>query len=129
MITIIAHGRLAADCEVYAGKNGKDFIKFTIASGTMYNVKETIYIKCIYSKSTIAPLLVKGKEVIAYGILRPNNWINKDGKKHYDVYISIEKLTLIGGKERTAEKNEPIKIGPVINADEELSLDELNDLF
>jgi len=124
MITIIAHGRLAADCEVLLGKSGKDFVKFTIASDTMYNLKETVYVKCVYSRSTVAPMLLKGKEVIVYGILRPNNWTDKEGRKHYDIYVSVEKLTLIK-KESNTEKEEPIKISPVAVDDVEFEAEDL----
>jgi len=124
MITVIVHGRLAADCEVLLGKSGKDFVKFTVASDTMYNIKETIYVKCIYSRSVVAPMLLKGREVIVYGILRPDNWVDKEGRKHYDIYVSVEKLTLIK-KESNTEKEEPIKISPVAVDDVEFDAEYL----
>jgi len=124
MITVIVHGRLAADCEVLLGKSGKDFVKFTVASDTMYNIKETIYVKCIYSRSVVAPMLQKGREVIVYGILRPDNWVDKEGRKHYDIYVSVEKLTLIK-KESNTEKEEPIKISPVAVDDVEFDAEYL----
>ena len=102
MQTLILSGNLAADCEIVPGKEGNEFIRFTVAAkepGADKDEKPTYY-TCRMRKSGVAERLKKGVFVALVGNLKVREAI-KDGKVYvnHDVWVqSVDVPSFSGGE-------------------------------
>ena len=69
MQTLFLSGNLAADCEIVPGKEGKEFIRFTVAAKDPAADKDDkpTYYTCRMPKTGVAERLKKGRYVALVG--------------------------------------------------------------
>lgn len=102
MQTLFLTGNLAADCEIFKGKDDAEFIRFTVAANEPGAAKEEkpTYYSCRMKKTDVADLLKKGRFVALVGNL--HIWENiKDGKSYVNHDVRVQTLdvpSLSGGE-------------------------------
>lgn len=90
MQTIILSGNLTSDCEIT--KDGREFIKFTVAAKEFNDDKPTFY-ACRMSKTAISESLTKGRRVTIIGQLKIEVNV-KDDKTYVNLDVWINNLEL-----------------------------------
>jgi len=93
MQTLFLSGNLAADCEIVPGKEGKEFIRFTVAAKDPAADKDDkpTYYTCRMPKTGVAERLKKGRYVALVGNLRVS--LNeKDGKTYTNLDVWVQTL-------------------------------------
>ena len=93
MQTLFLSGNLAADCEIVPGKEGKEFIRFTVATKDPAADKDDkpTYYTCRMPKTGVAERLKKGRYVALVGNLRVS--LNeKDGKTYTNLDVWVQTL-------------------------------------
>lgn len=104
---VLLVGNVGADVEVIAPENGKEFVKFSLATNESYKnaqgekVTDTQWHRIvIFGKlAEIAKKYVtKSKEIAIEGKLRYNSYEDKDGVKKYSTDIIANELELLGSK-------------------------------
>ncbi|SFT89862.1 single-strand binding protein [Lishizhenia tianjinensis] len=108
-------GRLGIDPELREFKAGRKMAKFTLAINESYRdkngewVKNTSWHKIVAwgnSASSIEGKLSKGVEIILDGKLVNNDYVDKNGEKHYTTQIEMQNFVLIKeNKENQTSKN------------------------
>lgn len=80
MIQVSFNGRLGADPEVRQGKEGKEFIKFSVAvNEKRKGERTTTWMRVSSNNMSIAPYLKKGSLVFISGDEEVNTFIDKNG--------------------------------------------------
>ena len=80
MIQVNFNGRLGADAEVRQGKEGKEFITFSVAVNEKRNgEKRTTWMKVRSDNMRIAPYLKKGSLVFVSGNEDVSTFVDKNG--------------------------------------------------
>ena len=93
MQTLFLSGNLAADCEVMAGKDGKEFIRFTVAAKDPLAEKDEkpTYYTCRMAKTGVVERLKKGRYVALVGNLRISKTV-KDDKTFTNLDVWVQSL-------------------------------------
>lgn len=103
MNQVFLHGRLTADPEMRTANSGNSIAGFTIAVDRMPDKdgnKQTDFIRCsAFGKTAemIQRYWCKGKEIIAEGSLRQNDY-EKDGIKHSTYQVIVNRAHFCGSK-------------------------------
>lgn len=90
MQTLFITGNLTSDCEVFKGKDDKEFIMFTVAVNEPQDKESgTVYYSCRMRKNGVSEFLKKGKYVAVTGTLKVSNK-EKDGRVYtnLDVWVT-----------------------------------------
>ena len=93
MQTLILSGNLAADCEIVPGKEGNEFIRFTVAAkepGADKDEKPTYY-TCRMRKTGVAERLKKGRYVSLVGTLKVSVNVKED-KSYTNLDVWVQNL-------------------------------------
>jgi single-strand DNA-binding protein len=94
-------GNLGKDGEQRYTANQKPVLEFSVAVNSGYGErKKTNWVRCaLFGErgDSLAPYLVKGKQVVVTGELELNEWEGNDGVKHATLQVRVAELTLIGG--------------------------------
>lgn len=93
MQTLFLSGNLAADCEIVPGKEGKEFLRFVVATKDPAADKEDkpTYYTCRMPKTGVSDRLKKGRYVALVGNLRIS--LNeKDGKTYTNLDVWVQSL-------------------------------------
>lgn len=103
MNKITADGRIVADAEVRFTPAGDPVCQFRLASDVGFGDRKTTnWFSCsVWGKrgESVAPFLLKGTPVTAYGTLTMREWTNRDGIKQLSPDIRIDEVTLHGKRE------------------------------
>lgn len=102
MIALQAIGRLGRDAEVQTLDSGKKVIKFSIAVDTGYgDNKKTLWIECSKwgENTAVSQYLLKGTQVHVSGEPALNTYTNKEGKEVTSLRLTVNNLTLLGGRQ------------------------------
>lgn len=93
MQTLFLSGNLAADCEIVAGKDGKVFIRFTVAAKDPLADKDEkpTYYTCRMKKTGVADRLKKGRYVAIVGTLKISQNV-KDDKTYTNLDVWVQAL-------------------------------------
>ena len=93
MQTLFLSGNLAADCEIVAGKDGKEFIRFTVAAKDPLADKDEkpTYYTCRMKKTGVADRLKKGRYVAMVGTLKISQNV-KDNKTYTNLDVWVQAL-------------------------------------
>ncbi len=93
MQTLFLTGNLAADCEIVPGKEGKEFIRFTVAAKDPCADREDkpTYYTCRMSKTGVSERLKKGRYVALVGSLRVSQNIKED-KTYTNLDVWVQSL-------------------------------------
>ena len=107
-ITII--GRLVADPELKHTQNNIPFTSFRIACDRDYKnadgERDTDFINCTAWRAiaqNVANYFSKGRMISINGRLQNNNWIDRDGNKHYNSEILVNSVYFVDSK-KAADK-------------------------
>lgn len=96
-------GRLVKDPEIRYNKETA-VATFTVAVDRFTKGEKTAdFFKCVAFKRTaelVDQYCIKGSPIIIDGELRNNNWEDKDGKKHYENEVLVNRVEFQKGKER-----------------------------
>ena len=101
--TLTLVGNLTAYPELRTTQQGGTLCSFTIAStprvynrqSGQYEDGATLFTRCVAWRDLAqhcASSLAKGTRVIATGILRPNNYTDQQGVKHYGTQLTIDEI-------------------------------------
>ena len=93
MQTLILSGNLAADCEIVPGKEGNEFIRFTVVAkepGADKDEKPTYY-TCRMRKTGVAERLKKGRYVSLVGTLKVSVNVKED-KSYTNLDVWVQNL-------------------------------------
>jgi single-stranded DNA-binding protein len=101
----IVDGRLGKDAEVRTDKNGKNYVRFTLANRVFRNGEnETVWYDVISNVPTIvdgqAPYLKKGNYVIVTGTLSVDTRIGTNSIVYTNLTLSADKVDFGGGGEK-----------------------------
>lgn len=97
-------GRLTNDIELRKTKNDKSVVELSIAINNGEN--DTTYIKIqVFGAmaETVNKFCKKGDLIGVRGIIKNNNWQDKDGKKHYDYQFIAERVIFLNIKGKKEE--------------------------
>lgn len=102
MNSITVHGRLAADSELRYTPAGDAILNFRVADDVGFGEKKsTNWWACsLFGKrgETLAPMLLKGQQVVVFGMAQMREWTNKEGVKQVSPDIRVNEISLAGGK-------------------------------
>lgn len=104
MNTFSAPARVVADAEVRtAGSAQVCSVRLAVNSG-FGDKKSTLWISASIWRGAdrLAPLLVKGKEVVVTGELSMREWSKADGTKGQSLELNVDRLDLVGGRDQAA---------------------------
>jgi single-strand DNA-binding protein len=97
-------GRLGRDGEVRTLQSGTKVLQFSIAEDRGFGEKKhTVWIKCALfgdRAEKLAPYLVKGKVVEAWGEVSANAYKGKDGSPQASLDLRVSEVKLHGGGNR-----------------------------
>ena len=103
MIQASAVGRLGRNAELAMSKNGREILKFSIATDSGYgDNKTTTWVNCAMFGNRGAKLvdyLQKGTQVVAFGELSQREYVKKDGSNGASVEMVLSEIKLIGSKQ------------------------------
>lgn len=95
-------GNLGGDAELRFTKSGTEVLQFTVATTSGYGErKATSWARCtLFGKraDSLAPYLLKGQQVAVTGEVKLHEWTNKAGETKQSLEVSVQDVTLIGGK-------------------------------
>lgn len=95
MQCIFITGNLAADCETLQGKEGAEFLKFTVAVNepktTNTSEEKPTYYSCRMKKTGVVELLKKGRFVAVQGSLHVSTNV-KDDKTYVNLDVWVSNL-------------------------------------
>lgn len=93
MQTLILSGNLAADCEIVPGKEGNEFIRFTVAAKEPDADKDekSTYYTCRMRKTGVAERLKKGRYVSLVGTLKVSVNVKED-KSYTNLDVWVQNL-------------------------------------
>lgn len=98
-------GRITKDIEIrYTQGSNTAVSKFNIAVDKKVKAgeeKKADFIQCqAWGKTAefIGKYFSKGQKIALIGRIETNNWEDKDGKKHYDTFVTVENVEFCEGK-------------------------------
>lgn len=101
--TISIAGHLGADPDPQYSKGGKAYCKFSVAvsSGKEDN-RVTLWQRCVCFDRHAEDLgqLSKGDAVVIIGYLKPNDWVDQEGKKHSTTELMVRAIGKALGQRR-----------------------------
>jgi len=112
MNKVILSGNLTQDPEVRYSQSGTAFAKFGIAVRRPYSSKNTegqnttdFFNLTVFGKQAefCGRYLKKGSSVILEGRVENDNYEDKNGVKHYNVNIMVERIEFAGNKRSSGE--------------------------
>ena len=130
---VMLYGRLARDVEVkYSEKNGLAIASFSVAcdrydSKAKKNVAD--FIRCVAFGKTaenIGNFFAKGSPIIVTGMIRNEEYIDKQGNKRYSTNVVVNSFEFCGkkgdgtGKQASATAKGFEAFGQVVPTDEEI---------
>jgi len=114
MNSIVITGNLVRDCEVRQAGTGT-VGKLTIANGQRHKKGQgvethTSFFQCeLWNRDALYPHLTKGKKVGVSGVLRLDQWTDKEGKKRETPIIRVAALSLFSdGQSHAAGPGGPV---------------------
>ena len=108
-------GRLTRDATVESiGAKGTQITKFAIANNTGFGTyqKTNFFNVQIWGKAgvSVAPYLLKGKQVAVAGVLENQKWTGQDGQTHDNWVLTASGVSLLadgkGGEQKEATADE-----------------------
>lgn len=113
MIQVSFNGRLGADPEVRQGKEGKEFIKFSVAvNEKRKGERTTTWMRVSSNNMSIAPYLKKGSLVFISGDEEVNTFIDKNGATQVSREVRANMIDFIsvglGNGENTNTEVRPV---------------------
>lgn len=113
MNVIVLKGRMTDDPTARtAGTDGTAVASFTLAVDKNYQKgtdKITYFHRCVAfgrDAENIQKFFRKGDEICITGELQDNNYTDREGKKHYEKQVRIERWDFCGSKSDRAERRE-----------------------
>lgn len=107
MIQVNFNGRLGADAEVRQGKEGREFITFSVAVNEKRNgEKRTTWMRVRSDNMRIAPYLKKGSLVFVSGNEDVNTFIDKNGSTQVSRDVRAHNIDFISIGVANGENNE-----------------------
>ncbi len=114
---VILSGRLVSDAEIRNTSDGRNFIKFRLASDTPYRSggewkSSTVFIDVLYSlgrnelNESLAQRLMRGTPVVVEGRLRYREW-ETEGKRFNTYEVRAYRVQVL---ERATQKGEDIDL-------------------
>lgn len=100
-------GRLTKDIEIVTAKNGKNFVKFTVAVDRKSDKEKTDFIDCVaFGKlaETLLKYVEKGNRILIEGELNINFYDDKDGKKQKSVSVLVNDFYFVDFKKELTKK-------------------------
>jgi single-strand DNA-binding protein len=112
----VKSGRLTRDAELKYTSAGFAVANFSLAyntskkNGDEWTTKANYIECCMFGKraESLAPYLVKGKQVFVTGELDHQTWTSEDGKKHSKHVLKVNDIVLTaksGGQESTPQQS------------------------
>lgn len=106
MIQVNFNGRLGADAEVRQGKEGKEFITFSVAVNEKRNgEKRTTWMRVRSDNMRIAPYLKKGSLVFVSGNEDVNTFVDKNGSTQVSRDVRAHNIDFISVGISNGENN------------------------
>ena len=114
MNKVFLSGNLTRDPEVRYTQSGKAYARMGIAVNRPYSSKNTegqptvdFFNMTSWSKQAefCQRYLKKGSSVIVEGRIENNNYEDKNGVKHYDVAVNVERIEFAGKKSSDGESS------------------------
>ena len=106
MIQVNFNGRLGADAEVRQGKEGKEFITFSVAVNEKRNgEKRTTWMRVRSDNMRIAPYLKKGSLVFVSGNEDVNTFVDKNGSTQVSRDVRAHNIDFINVGNANGENN------------------------
>lgn len=108
MNLVLITGRLCADPETRYTNDNTAICRFTVATNDGKDKDgNTIstFIKCVAFRKTAETIdryFFKGNPIILVGKWHNNDWTDKDGKKHYQDEMYVDRFEFQQGKEKVA---------------------------
>lgn len=106
-------GRLTADPELRYTKEQKEIANYTLAVKT--GAEDTAFIKITsFNKvaKTISEYIHKGDLILVEGAIKNNNYVDKDGKKHFEYVFIGNTAQFLNTTGKHTEKKESAKKVP-----------------
>jgi single-strand DNA-binding protein len=98
---VVVSGRLTKDIELKVNNNGKEMVKFQLATNRPFKTEageyETDFINCVAFNQTAKYLnqyTKKGLMVSIVGAIRTGSFENKEGQKVYTTDIFVERASI-----------------------------------
>ena len=104
MNLVLITGRLVKDPECRYTNDNTAICRFTVAVPEGKD-KDPTYIKCVAFRKTAETIdryFFKGNPIILVGRWHNNDWTDKDGKKHYQDELYVDRFEFQQGKEKVA---------------------------
>lgn len=103
-------GRLTKDAIVETvGSKGTQITKFSIANNTGFGTyaRTNFFNVSIWGKAgvSVAPYLLKGKQVAVAGVLENQKWTGQDGMSHDNWCLTANSVTLLSDSKGTEQKD------------------------
>ncbi len=123
---------LGKDIELSYLPDGTAIAKMSLASSDRVKKKgewedETCWWNGTYfgnHAEKVAGSATKGDFIEVRGVVRSNDWTDKEGKKHSDKYISIEKVKTLTKKPQSTQQTKP-QPKPKVEPEFEIDSDEI----
>lgn len=95
-------GNLGSDADLRFTKAGTEVLQFSVATTSGYGERQTTsWARCtLFGKraESLAPYLLKGQQVAVTGEVKLHEWTGKSGETKQSLEVSVQDVTLIGGK-------------------------------
>jgi single-strand DNA-binding protein len=113
-------GNLGNDAEVRYTASGEAIANFNVAVKAGYGEKAvTTWVRCsLFGKraDALSEYLTKGSQVGIVGEAKLRPWKDKDGNERQSLEVTVNDLTLLGGKTEQAAR--PAKPKPIATVDD-----------
>lgn len=115
---VILVGNLGRDAEVKVTASGQSVASFSIATTETWTKdgekkEKTEWHRIVLwgrQADTLQPYLTKGKQIYVEGRLETRQW-EKDGQKHYTTEVKADRIVLLGGGGRGADRGDRGDVG------------------
>lgn len=98
-------GRMVQEPDLRTSQNGKESVSFTLACQKTKDITDFVPCKAWESiAKTICQYVHKGEHLGVSGRISTRN-CEKDGQKHYITEVIVDKIDLLGSKERKSEES------------------------
>ena len=115
---VILVGNLGRDAEVKVTASGQSVASFSIATTETWTKdgekkEKTEWHRIVLwgkQAETLQPYLTKGKQIYLEGRLQTRQW-EKDGQKHYTTEVKADRIVLLSGGGRGADRGDRGDVG------------------
>jgi single-strand DNA-binding protein len=115
---VILVGNLGRDAEVKVTPSGQSVASFSIATTETWTKdgekkEKTEWHRIVLwgrQADTLQPYLTKGKQIYVEGRLETRQW-EKDGQKHYTTEVKADRIVLLSGGGRGADRGDRGDVG------------------